>query len=100
MSIATTLYTDSTGQAIRLPEDMQCKGVKEFDVVRQGESLVLTPRRAPKKPEPFASLPFGQALNAIARSYDYTNEDVETVERNIAEHRRECRKHYKPVDFS
>ena len=94
------LFTDGKGQAIRLPADIEFQGVSRFETEWQGASLVLTPCREPEKPDPYAHLPLGQALRAIARDHGVTNEDVEEVERNIAEHRRECRKHYKPVDFS
>ena len=64
MSIAT-LFNDGEGQqAVRLPEGMRFEGVAEFEVKRQGRSLVLTPQ---SQPEP-ESAPEPECTSAPARA--------------------------------
>ena len=98
MSTAT-LFSDGEGQAVRLPNDMRFDGVAEVAVERQGKSLVLTPQRKPKRQGKYAHLPLGDALAAIARDSGVTDDDIDHLERNIAEHRMYCNRHYKPVAF-
>lgn len=44
MSTAT-LFTDGENQVIRLPKDMRFEGVAEVEIKREGESVILTPKR-------------------------------------------------------
>ena len=40
-----TLFTDGENQAVRLPKDIRFEGVTEVEVKREGESIILTPKR-------------------------------------------------------
>lgn len=40
-----SLFKNSTNQAVRLPKEFEFKGVSEVEIRRDGESLVLTPKR-------------------------------------------------------
>ena len=85
-----TLFADGESQAVRLPDDMRFEGVAEVDIERQGESLVLTPR----KPQPSAAatpqptLSIVDAIAAAARKAGITDEDVDAIERVIAANKR------------
>ena len=45
-----TLHIHGGNQTIRLPKDMQFEGVDEVEVVRQGGSLLLTPKLPADEP--------------------------------------------------
>jgi len=40
-----SLFINGKNQAVRLPKDLEFKGVTEVEIVRDGESIILTPKR-------------------------------------------------------
>ncbi len=40
-----SLFKNGKNQAIRLPKDFEFEGVTEVEIRREGESLILTPKR-------------------------------------------------------
>jgi len=39
------LFTNGKNQAVRLPKEFEFEGVTEVEICREGESIVLTPKR-------------------------------------------------------
>lgn len=42
-----SIFKNGKNQAIRLPKDFEFEGVKEVIIVKQGDSLILSPKRKP-----------------------------------------------------
>ncbi len=40
-----SIFKNGNNQAIRLPKEFEFSGVTEVDIIRDGESLIITPRR-------------------------------------------------------
>ncbi len=40
-----SLFKNGKNQAVRLPKEFEFEGVNEVEIVREGESIVLTPKR-------------------------------------------------------
>ena len=40
-----TLFTDGENQVVKLPKGVQFEGVAEVEIKREGESIILTPKR-------------------------------------------------------
>ena len=40
-----SLFKNGKNQAVRLPKEFEFEGVTEVEIVRDGESIILTPRR-------------------------------------------------------
>lgn len=40
-----SLFKNGKNQAVRLPKDFEFEGVSEVEITRDGESLILTPKR-------------------------------------------------------
>ena len=45
MMRTASLFKNGKNQAIRLPKDFEFEGVTEVEIRREGESLILTPKR-------------------------------------------------------
>ena len=41
----TSLFIIGTSQAVRIPKELEFEGISEVEVTRNGDSIVLTPRR-------------------------------------------------------
>lgn len=39
------LFTNGKNQAVRLPKEYEFKGVKEVEIIQDGDSLILKPKR-------------------------------------------------------
>jgi antitoxin VapB len=44
MAIAS-LFTNGRSQAVRIPKELEFEGISEVDIVRDGDSIILTPKR-------------------------------------------------------
>lgn len=42
---SASIFKNGRNQAIRLPKEFEFKGVTEVEIRREGESIVLTPKR-------------------------------------------------------
>lgn len=42
-----SIFKNGKNQAVRLPKDLEFEGVKEVTIVKQGDSLILSPKRKP-----------------------------------------------------
>jgi antitoxin VapB len=40
-----SLFKNGNNQAVRLPKEFEFEGVTEVEIVRDGESIILTPKR-------------------------------------------------------
>ncbi|MBR7653751.1 AbrB/MazE/SpoVT family DNA-binding domain-containing protein [Brucella oryzae] len=40
-----SIFTNSRNQAIRIPRDLEFKGVSELEIIKEGETLILRPVR-------------------------------------------------------
>ncbi len=40
-----SIFKNGKNQAIRLPKEFEFEGVTEVEIVREGESIILTPKR-------------------------------------------------------
>ena len=40
-----SLFKNGKNQAVRLPKEFEFEGVSEVEIVREGESIILTPKR-------------------------------------------------------
>jgi antitoxin VapB len=40
-----SLFTNGKSQAVRIPKDLEFEGINEVEIVRDGDSIVLTPIR-------------------------------------------------------
>lgn len=40
-----SLFTNGKSQAVRIPKDLEFEGIKEVEITRDGDSIVLTPKR-------------------------------------------------------
>lgn len=40
-----SLFKNGNNQAIRLPKDFEFEGVTEVEITKEGESIILTPKR-------------------------------------------------------
>lgn len=40
-----SLFKNGKNQAVRIPKELEFQGVNEVEVTRQGDSIVLTPKR-------------------------------------------------------
>ena len=40
-----SLFINGKSQAVRIPKELEFQGIKEVEVTRQGDSIVLTPKR-------------------------------------------------------
>lgn len=40
-----SLFTNGKSQAVRIPKELEFEGINEVEVTRQGDSIVLTPKR-------------------------------------------------------
>lgn len=50
-----SLFRNGKNQAVRLPKGLEFEGVTEVQITRDGESIILTPKR--KSWESFAKVP-------------------------------------------
>jgi len=40
-----SLFKNGKNQAVRLPKDFEFEGVTEVEIIKEGESIILTPKR-------------------------------------------------------
>jgi antitoxin VapB len=40
-----SLFTNGKSQAVRIPKDLEFNGINEVEIVRDGDSIVITPKR-------------------------------------------------------
>jgi len=40
-----SIFKNGKNQAIRLPKDFEFEGVTEVEIIKEGESIILTPKR-------------------------------------------------------
>ncbi|WP_435277343.1 type II toxin-antitoxin system VapB family antitoxin (plasmid) [Psychrobium sp. nBUS_13] len=40
-----SLFTNGKSQAVRIPKDLEFEGINEVEIVRDGDSIVITPKR-------------------------------------------------------
>lgn len=40
-----SLFTNGKSQAVRIPKELEFEGINEVEITRNGDSIVLTPRR-------------------------------------------------------
>ena len=40
-----SLFTNGKSQAVRIPKGLEFKGINEVEITRDGDSIVLTPKR-------------------------------------------------------
>lgn len=40
-----SLFTNGRSQAVRIPKELEFEGISEVEIVRDGDSIVLTPKR-------------------------------------------------------
>jgi len=40
-----SLFTNGRSQAVRIPKDIEFEGINEVEITRNGDSIVLTPKR-------------------------------------------------------
>ena len=40
-----SLFTNGKSQAVRIPKDLEFDGINEVEITRDGDSIVLTPKR-------------------------------------------------------
>lgn len=40
-----SLFMNGKNQAVRLPKDLEFEGVTEVEITKEGESIILTPKR-------------------------------------------------------
>lgn len=40
-----SLFTNNKSQAVRIPKELEFQGIKEVEVTREGDSIILTPKR-------------------------------------------------------
>ena len=40
-----SLFTNGKSQAVRIPKEMEFEGINEVEIVRDGDSIILTPKR-------------------------------------------------------
>ena len=40
-----SLFTNGKSQAVRIPKDLEFEGINEVEIIRDGDSIVLTPKR-------------------------------------------------------
>lgn len=40
-----SLFTNGKSQAVRIPKDLEFEGINEVEITRDGDSIVLTPKR-------------------------------------------------------
>ena len=98
-----TLFTDGENQVVKLPKGVRFEGVAEVEIKREGESVILTPKRKPcKSPDdspnsakPEDGLPMGDALATIWGEVGLTDNEFAALKREIAKNKR----HVEPVKF-
>ena len=40
-----SLFKNGKNQAVRLPRDFEFEGITEVEIIKEGESIILTPKR-------------------------------------------------------
>lgn len=40
-----SLFKNGKNQAVRLPKDFEFEGITEVEIIKEGESIILTPKR-------------------------------------------------------
>jgi antitoxin VapB len=40
-----SLFTNGKSQAVRIPKELEFEGINEVEITRNGDSIVLTPKR-------------------------------------------------------
>ena len=40
-----SLFTNGKSQAVRIPKELEFQGIKEVEITRDGDSIILTPKR-------------------------------------------------------
>lgn len=40
-----SLFKNGKNQAVRLPNDFEFEGITEVEIIKEGESIILTPKR-------------------------------------------------------
>jgi antitoxin VapB len=40
-----SLFTNGKSQAVRIPKELEFEGINEVEVIRDGDSIILTPKR-------------------------------------------------------
>jgi antitoxin VapB len=40
-----SLFTNGKSQAVRIPKELEFEGINEVEIIRDGDSIILTPKR-------------------------------------------------------